>query len=923
MSRKTERFLRFLTSGKFENPEDAAGMDEMIRYVILNVALIIGAVFLTIFGITVFLDGNVLRAFFDFLVAFVCVAGFVLLRTRIPFIWPAMMPIVSFTVLCGMLIFSGGVNGFAGLWIYALPPIAIFVLGARIGSVLSLTLLAALAASTFLPNAASFDYRPAIALRLCGVYILVFTLTFAYERIRLNKDRWVKQLTLRLEDERRKAESAAAAKSSFLANMSHEIRTPMNAILGMIELILRKDISAEVYEDAVSIKQAGVNLRSIINDILDFSKIESGKLDIVSARYTFSSLINDVVSIIRMRMAEKPVSFVTNIDSRLPNAMEGDVVRLRQILLNLLSNSVKYTREGFIALTVQEDTRGTLPAGQIMISFQISDTGVGIKEEDMGKLFGEFSQVDIQRNQGIEGTGLGLAISRNLCRLMGGDIAVESRYGQGSSFTAVLPQKVADSRPLAEVEDREAKPVLVYEQRRSIADSLEVSLKNLGVPVTVAHDSSGFYWELEKGYSDEKKYAFAFVPAISAEKTLTLIKALGLCTQPVMMAEMGEIASLQNFPVISMPAYALSIANVLNGRQAVSYHEKTKVAFIAPRAKILIVDDIITNLNVAKGLLALYQMDIQVCTSGRDAIDLVRENPYDIIFMDHMMPEMDGIEAVALIREMGEEFQKIPIVALTANAIAGMREMFLENGFDDYLAKPIEIVKLNTIIERWIPKDKQEKIVARTGFAGTPPPREGFTLKIPGLDTAKGINMTGGTEAGFRRVLSSWLRDAESRLERFHALPGENELGDIAIQAHALKGASATIGADALSAEAAALEAAGKSGDMAAVRGRLPGFYEHLRDMTQAVRAAFEERYAEEGGVPAELSASCLALLKALKEALEKENIQTIDSALKELGEKPFDLKTRESIDAIFDQVLISEFDGAASIIDELLAPRK
>jgi PAS domain S-box-containing protein len=517
------------------------------------------------------------------------------------------------------------------------------------------------------------------------------------------------QLIIQLEEERQRAEDAALAKSNFLANTSHEIRTPMNAILGMAELLLRRDIPPDAYEDVLNIKQAGSNLLSIINDILDFSKIESGKMDIASAEYLFASLLNDVVNIIRMRIAEKPILFIVNVDSRLPNKLEGDEIRFRQILLNLLSNAVKYTGEGQIALTISGE-----PDGDMMrFTIEVGDTGIGIRKDDMGKLFNEFVQLDTHRNMGVEGTGLGLTISRNLCRLMGGDITARSRYGEGSTFTATLPQRIKDTVPFAQVEKPETKTVLLWENREPYAASLVRSLENLSVPVRRVETPDELCQELTRGMTPGRHYPFVFVSATIAEKTLALIKSVVLRTTPVLLLNTGETTSFQNVLFIIMPANVLSIANVLNSRQLV--REKASVAFTAPEAKILSVDDIKTNLIVTKGLLSLYQMDIRISTSGAEAVELARENSYDIIFMDHMMPGMDGIEATAEIRkeeqarrEGGEDHSPAIIVALTANAVSGVREMFLERGFNDYLAKPIEIIKLNEIIGKWIPKHKQK-----------------------------------------------------------------------------------------------------------------------------------------------------------------------------------------------------------------------
>jgi len=408
-------------------------------------------------------------------------------------------------------------------------------------------------------------------------------------------------MLLRISAAKMRADEENKYKSSFLANMSHEIRTPMNAITGMAELLLREQLTERAQCYAQDIKQAGANLISIINDILDFSKIEAGKLELVPAKYLFSSLINDTINIIRMRLGEKPVQFYTNIDSDIPNGLIGDVARLRQILINLLSNAVKYTEQGSITLAVTIDNEH---GNQIWIRFAVTDTGIGIKAEDTEKLFNEFIQFDTKRNRGIEGTGLGLAITKRLCIAMGGNIKVESEYGKGSVFTVIVPQIIESETPFSEA-----------------LNNMENKTNDSGV-----------------------------------------------------------------------------------------------VRFTIPHARLLIVDDIPTNLMVARDLLLPYKAVIDTCNSGKKAIELIKQRDYALVFMDHMMPEMDGVETVARIRAWEKERRmenekQLPIIALTANTIAGMRKMFLEKGFNDFLAKPIDVSKMDEIIERWIPRETERKLV--------------------------------------------------------------------------------------------------------------------------------------------------------------------------------------------------------------------
>jgi signal transduction histidine kinase/CheY-like chemotaxis protein len=730
------------------------------------------------------------------------------------------------------------------------------------------------------------------------------------------------------------AEQATQAKSAFLANTSHEIRTPMNAILGMAELLLRKNIPQDAYEDALSIKQAGSNLLSIINDLLDFSKIESGKLELVEADYQLGSVINDVISIIRTRLSEKPILFTVDIDGKIPNRLIGDAVRMRQVLMNLLSNAVKYTQAGRIILSIA----GEMREDRIVLSISVSDTGIGIKPEDMNKLFGQFQQLDTHKNQGIEGTGLGLAISRNLCRLMGGDISVESVYGKGSVFTAAISQRVREKEPLAALENPEIKMVLLYESRKEYAESLVRSMENLGLSVTTAEDMEGLARELgacshpdlvsTQGGPGEKQYSFAFVNAQAVEAAQSIIRELSLPTKLVLLANPQEIASFKNIAIITMPAYTLSIANVINEKSDTPYHKEAGVQFTAPTARLLIVDDIVTNLNVARGLLSLYQTDINTAASGRESIELIKKNRYDLIFMDHMMPEMDGIEAVKIIRSLesppGDDyFQTLPIVALTANAVTGMKEMFLEKGFNDYLSKPIEISKLDGMMAKWIPPEKRvtpapgspERITETTAL----PTKLSVDIKIDGVDTARGIAMTGGSEESYRNVLGAFHKDILDRLSLFAFPPDAEKLPLFTAHAHALKSAAATIGAAEVSKIAAELEIAGKAEDLPRIGELLPGFYRDLKKMAEQL-GTIPDRDAVPGWKGTiEIPSQYISLFTRLAEALKQEDISIIQRSLSELQGKLFDGKTRETLAAVSNAVLVAEFEDALITVNKLI----
>jgi len=509
--------------------------------------------------------------------------------------------------------------------------------------------------------------------------------------------------------------SASRAKSAFLSTISHEIRTPMNAIIGMAELLLRRQLPDDSRGYAQDIKQAGANLLSIINDLLDFSKIEAGKLEIIPAKYYLESLINDVVSIIRMRLAGKPIRFYTNIDSSIPSSLIGDDVRLRQVLLNLLSNAVKYTRKGHIGLSI---TQENLVDGQVWLKIVVTDTGLGIKPENHKKLFGEFVQVDTKKNRAIEGTGLGLAIVKNLCAAMGGSIEVASEYGKGSAFTVRLPQGIDSPEPFAAVEEPGEKKVLVYERRAIYARSMSWSLANMNAPYTEVHDEEAFREALFR-----EKWSFVFTGNGLYDKIKPTMdrddEAFPGGKKPsvALMQEWGIDAHIPDVPFVSIPVQSLSIANVLNSREEQRNHAESSdmIQYTYPGARVLVVDDISLNLTVVEGIMASYKAEVDTCLSGLEAIELIKQHDYDIVFMDHMMPEMDGIETTAIIRKWEKEQKDagiarsaVTIVALTANAVSEMKELFKESGFNDFLAKPIEVFKLDKVLERWIPAAKRE-----------------------------------------------------------------------------------------------------------------------------------------------------------------------------------------------------------------------
>lgn len=598
-------------------------------------------------------------------------------------------------------------------------------------------------------------------------------------------------------------ERASNMKSDFLANMSHEIRTPMNAVIGMAEMALREDLPAPARNYINQIKEAGKSLLTIINDILDFSKIESGKMDINVEEYEPMSVISDVANIVMTRLKGKDVELLLDISPNLPNKLLGDDIRIKQVLLNIANNATKFTNSGKITLKMYYLQ---IDDGNIELHISVEDTGIGIKKEDRHKLFRSFQQLDSKRNRNIEGTGLGLAISKQLLHLMKGDIWVESEYEKGSIFSFFVPQKVVDKTPCISVRDPGSRIALSLISNEYIRKNFRQDVKKLGVEYKELYSADGL-----ADIRTEKKCFLFIEKTMFSTEVETFVKENPQITA-VLLIDFFDTAKyeMENLYIVKKPLFALTAAMILNEENSQfdnNNAEGSEFDFIAPDAEILIVDDNAVNLTVAEGLLEPLKMHVDTAASGKEAIDKIGKFHYDIVFMDHMMPELDGVETTRIIRRFHQEYNDVPIIALTANAVEGTKERFCQEGMNDFVAKPIELRMLISKVRQWLPIEKIQKAKGMAQLE-----TKDAHIVVGDLDVAYALKFL-GTEELFWSVLKVYYKAIEKKAKLIKTLEEAENWTDFTIEVHALKSSSKQIGAIALSERAAALEKAGNARD--------------------------------------------------------------------------------------------------------------
>ena len=596
----------------------------------------------------------------------------------------------------------------------------------------------------------------------------------------IEQNHLMKRLVLQTEDANR-------AKTNFVSNMSHEIRTPMNSIVGITEILLRSRHSPKEQEYLLNIQSSGRVLLTIINDVLDCSKMEAGKMQLFDEPYDTCSLFHDLRISMENRIGHSGLELIYDIDQDIPCKLKGDMGRIRQVIINLVNNAIKYTEKGSVRFSVHVRQKNT---DKVMLYYEVADTGIGIRKEDQKILFDAFQRVEMDRNRYVEGTGLGLTISQNLVNMMGGVIEVESEYGKGSRFFFTIEQTIIDPTPVSAV----------------------------------------------------------------------------------------------NY----------------NGQKDNVTEKEAECLFIAPEAHILLVDDNELNLVVAKELLKPLRMQIDTAENGLQAVKMVRGSQYDLVLMDHMMPVMDGIEAAKAIRALPEDkYQKLPIIALTANAMVDARKEFLNAGMNGFVAKPIDFARICNQLKLWLPKDLVRDVPkeeAKKLLADDLSDRE-IQPEDPqmGFSFEEGVNHC-GSKAALMKTIRIFYRTIDSKANKIEQCLKEGLISDYVIEVHALKSSALLIGAVPLSEAAKELEGYGKQGKTELLEEKTPDLLAMYRDFKDILKPYADK---EEAARQEASNGEWCQALQQIHQCIEQFDLDGVDRIMEKLEEYQIPECIRESMDQL------------------------
>lgn len=766
-------------------------------------------------------------------------------------------------------------------------------------------------------------YRPSmVQVYFSGVDILIDLIICLVVAVLISSMVWLiyqgvyKRIRTNMAEAAKKIDQTGVVKSRFLANMSHELRTPMNAILGMSELLERNDTEGNLAYEAGMIKESAYSLLTTINNVLTFSKLDSGKESLTMNQFRFSQMITDIIYTVSLEVDSERVSFFTSIDPSIPDLVYGDDTKIRNVFTYILFSAVRNTNEGRISLNIEK--KSDEKNSSFILSARITDTGYGLTTDEKDSVFSSYEIYDTRRDSQLRRIGIELTICRYLVEMMGGKISVNSIEGVGNDVTFEIRLYAVERAPLIDTRNVNNSKILIYIAHKS----RQYIWSQLAEQYSIVADFASSFVAFEAALKD-KVYDEIFVSDYNYDSVKSLISTYNLEEKTYILSDYDHAyGDFDKCRIVRRPINCLSIKDAIMGTWSEKDYRKleSRESFTAAAAKILVVDDNIVNVRVASSILEQYGINAFTSTSGMDAIEKIKSERFDLILLDQQMPEMDGIETLKQIRSMSDlQARRVPVICLTANIGGSVRDELLKAGFQDYLAKPIKIRYLEEILKTFLPADMiVSKKENSSGSSVATPEKQNVTVDVnaktdvqAGLNVDKGLLQMGGDTSTYNLILNTYYKDCTDKLT---SIPRMFEEGDIAlynITVHAVKGSSATIGAEEVSELFRQLEMAGKGGDLEFCKENMPNALGKLQEMLGIIK-----EYLENQGEFKDPNSDFIFNSEDVEESDTKAD--TNDSANKQVadGDSKIVISTLKQLVVEIDRI---NFDESDRILEELV----